>query len=107
MHGTNLCRQIDNEKEKVDYKVSGNKIYFGAHLETNVKLELNKFKTKLNSLKTFADLSYINLFDIMLGLKLVDDVLNNIAQFEHISPIFNRFQKRKKRVVKSIRIQGR
>ncbi|MEY8820372.1 ATP-binding protein [Bacillus subtilis] len=100
LHGTNLCRQIDNEKEKVDYKVSGNKIYFGAHLETNVKLELNKFKTKLNSLKTFADLSYINLFDIMLGLKLVDDVLNNIAQFEHISPIFNRFQKRKKELLK-------
>ncbi|MCY9080053.1 ATP-binding protein [Bacillus inaquosorum] len=99
LHGTNLCRQIDNEEEKVEYKVSGNKIYFGAHLETNVKLELNKFKTKLNSLKKCADLAYINLFDIMLGLKLVDDVLNNIAQFEHISPIFNRFQKRKKELL--------
>lgn len=95
LHGTNLCRQIDDEEERNYYDISNNKVYFGAHKKHNVQTELDLFKVKLTSLKEKADISYIHLFEMILGLKLVDDVISNMAQFEHIAPIFNRFQKRK------------
>ncbi|PGT97712.1 ATP-binding protein [Bacillus cereus] len=96
LHGTNLCRQIDDEEERTYYNnISNNRIYFGAHQRDNVEMELKFFRINLNYLKENADISYISLFEMVLALKLVDDVISNMAQFEHISPIFNRFQKRK------------
>ncbi|MCM3671082.1 ATP-binding protein [Mesobacillus maritimus] len=96
LHGSNLCRQIENEEERNMYNnINNSKIYFGAHQRDNVNLEVSLFKAKLESLKENVDLSYINFFEMVLGLKLVDDTIRNMAQFEHISPIFNRFQKRK------------
>ncbi len=95
MHNSNLCRQIDYEAERNMYNISNNRIYFGAHQIDNVNTEIGLFKVKLESLKESTDMSYINLFEMILGLKLVDDTISNMAQFEHISPIFNRYQKRK------------
>lgn len=95
LHNSNLCRQADNEGERAMYDNFNNRIYFGAHQRNNVQIETDLFKVKLESLKENTDMSYINLFEMVLGLKLADDTMKNMAQFEHLSPIFNRFQKRK------------
>ncbi|MED3183414.1 ATP-binding protein [Bacillus thuringiensis] len=95
LHNSNLCRQVDNEGERNMYNNFNDRIYFGAHRKDNVQIEIDLFKVKLESLKENTDMSYINFFEMVLGLKLADDTMKNMAQFEHLSPIFNRFQKRK------------
>ncbi len=96
LHGADLCRS--NKVSDTGYSISSCKIYFGPSKEMNVEREYELFKTKLNEIKDSfsADISSLMLFEMALGIRFVKDVLNNIAQFDHISPVLHRFQKRKK-----------
>ncbi|WP_413299684.1 ATP-binding protein [Bacillus sp. 1P10SD] len=99
LHNNTLCRERNIVNDNTHgYIVNGNgNIYFGPHNVNNINIESQRFKEKLDSMLTEATnaFSYLKFFEVTLGLKLVDDVLKSFVQFEHISPLFTRFNKRK------------
>ena len=96
LFNSNLCRN------KVSGETGGNgeRIFFGAHQEANVQNEVSLFKNELNSISGNADLSYLNLFEASLTIRVMLDTLDNTVQFEHLSPVIHRFQKRKNEIDK-------
>ncbi|MGD7024827.1 ATP-binding protein [Rossellomorea vietnamensis] len=95
LHSTNLCREKDD----------GTKIYFGAHKIQNVINEVQLFKNALKRINTTQlQLGYLNLFDVSLVIRLSLDILDNSAQFEHVSHVLHRFQKRKSEINKVFNI---
>ncbi|NQX58549.1 ATP-binding protein [Paenibacillus qinlingensis] len=95
LHNGALSR-FYNPQFDIGYTNYSGKIYFGAN-NTNSDLELQSFRNKLIELVRdyTGGISDLGLFELALGLRLAKDVLNNIAHFEHVSPIIHRFQKRK------------
>lgn len=102
---SNALSRFHNPRYDTRYTSSNGKIYFGAN-NSNSELELESFKSKLYELinSYSEEISNLSMFELALGLRLARDVLNNIAQFEHVSPIIHRFQKRKRELEKLFEI---
>ncbi|MCZ8494042.1 ATP-binding protein [Priestia megaterium] len=92
LHNTSLCRKNGNQK-----------IYFGADNPVNVNKEVAELKKDIEVLMhSKSSISTLKLFELSMGLKLAQDVLDNLAQYDHIKPIIHRFQKRAKDLEKII-----
>ncbi|WP_330948760.1 ATP-binding protein [Virgibacillus sp. MG-45] len=103
-HGSDICRESVRGFDS-EYTIHQNgKIYLNK--PENAELEVKKFKEKIDALINGfqGEIGYFDLFEAALGIRLTDDVLYNIAQFDHISPIIHRFQKRKNELKKIFQI---
>jgi uncharacterized protein len=101
-HNGSLCRN-GNDLNDQGYNIRNGKIYFGADNINNVNSEYRLFKEKLQSFE-IESVSYLKLFEISLGLRLVLDTLDNRVQYDHIAPLFHRFEKRKRELNKILLI---
>lgn len=97
-HNGDLCRQYYSQYDTGYNPFNGHRIYFGPTKQDNVDREKHLFNQKLNELKANfnGSISSLQMFELAIGLRFVKDVLNNIAQFDHIAPIIHRFQRRKR-----------
>lgn len=100
LFNNNLCREKLNHENDVTVQ----KLFFGAHQNSNVDREVRLFKSKLDSVSSGVNINYLKLFEASLVIRLVLDTLDNTAQFEHIAPILHRFQKRNKEISKIFNI---
>lgn len=96
-HNGSLCRQYNATYDN-GYTSSGDKIYFGANRQANVDQEYTKFSAQLHDLRrnNGSYITAMTLFEVSIGLRFVKDVINNNIQYEHVSPVISRFEKRKK-----------
>jgi uncharacterized protein len=95
LHNGDICRDCNPHNDLEYSSHSNGKIYFSK--EENIKLEVQYFHESLRKIiSNFqGEISYFDLFEMALGLRLMEDLLFNIAQFDHVAPILHRFQKRK------------
>lgn len=100
-HNNDLSRQFFAQYDS-GYSPWNTRIYFGSNNQANCERELQLFRNKLVELKDGFQgaITELKLFELALGLRLAKDVVSNIAQFDHVSPVLHRFQKRKRELEK-------
>lgn len=109
VHNNDLTRKFSAQYDEgyTTYGTTNNtRIYFGPVNQNNCEKEVLAFKNKLNDLKERfqGQITELKMFELALGLRLVKDVISNTAQFDHVSPVLHRFQKRKRELDKIIEV---